>query len=202
MKENDSTRNEEVGEEMTKRDDMFNLQKLRLSQDFAQEIMVKKVVLTIPVRKPNRQEFIRVRPEEEWRLQTCVLTLKEDRETYLVEPDLWPELSGEVVPTILFTTINRQKVTFLWPVRLPNTEGRHDHWSKSALGAADMAQETWIRLESNLNLGAYEPYVAQGDIPEPEWPEISFQDILSIAFKDRFIRNSDHPVIRRLRGLS
>ena len=181
--------------------DDFDWGRLRLSQDFSELIAVKKVTLTVPVRKPNRQEFIRVRPGEKCRFQTCVLTLKEERETYLVDRELWPILPGEIIPIILFTTINRQGVLFMWPVRLPSGDGRHDHWSRSAFEAAEMAESGWVRIAANMSLGAYEVYKAQGDVPEPEWPELSLEEILRIAFKDMFIKDLDHPVIRRLRGL-
>jgi hypothetical protein len=183
-------------------DDLFDMEKLRLSQDFGETLGVKKAIITVPVRKPNKQEFVRVRPGEDWRLETCVLTLKEDRETYLVGRGLWDDLSAEIVPTMLFTTINRQGVLTLWPVRIPSSDGRRDHWSGSALEAAEMAQLRWIRLVPNMSLGAYEPYEARADLPEPVWPEISFQDILRIAFKDAFITDLSHPVVWRLRGLA
>lgn len=43
--------------------DMFDLTRLRLSQDFGASVGVKKALLTIPVRKPDRQWFIRVNPD-------------------------------------------------------------------------------------------------------------------------------------------
>ena len=52
----------------------------------------------------------------------------------------------------------------------------------------------------NKFLGAYEVYQAAASIPEPEWPDITFQEILRVAFKDQFISSQDHPVLRRLRG--
>jgi hypothetical protein len=181
--------------------DSFDFEKLRLSQNFSELAGVKKAIITIPVRKPNRQEFIRVRPGEEWRLETAVLELKEERETYLVDNTLWPILANEIVPKVLFTTINRQNILSLWPVRLPGEDGRLDRWNRSALEAAELAQKRWIRLSANMSLGAYEVHTAEADFPEPEWPEISFKEILKIAFKDNFIRTSDHPVIQKLRGL-
>lgn len=51
-----------------------------------------------------------------------------------------------------------------------------------------------------MSLGAYEIYQATGDFPEPTWPEATFQEILEIAFKGKFIRSMDHPVVKRLRG--
>ena len=65
---------------------------------------MKKALLAVPVRKPNKQEFVRVHPDEAYRLETAVLELKEERETYLVERALWDELAGEIVPKVLFTT--------------------------------------------------------------------------------------------------
>ena len=52
----------------------------------------------------------------------------------------------------------------------------------------------------NRSLGAYEVYDATGKLPDPEWPEVSFQELLRIAFKDRFIESLDHSVIKRLQG--
>jgi hypothetical protein len=178
----------------------FDLSKLRLSQDFAEKVGAKKARIIIPVRKPSRQEFIRVHPDDSMRLETAVLELKEDRETYLVDPALWSELPGEVVPKVLFVTMNRQGVLTLWPIRLPGADGRHDAWNQSALEAARMAMKAWIRLAANMSLGGYEVYQATGDLPEPEWPELSFQEILEIGFKGKLISDLNHPAIRRLRG--
>ncbi len=180
--------------------DLFNLSRLRLSQDFAQSVGVKKALLTVPVRKPGRQDFIRVHESPDWWLETAVLELKEERETFLVDPDLWSELPGEIVPKALFTTINRQNVLTLWPIRLPGEDGRQDEWNRSALEAAQMAQSRWIRVVANLSLGAYEVFEAISELPDPDWPDTTFQQVLQIAFKDSFIRTLDHPVIRRLRG--
>ena len=43
---------------------------------------------------------------------------------------------------------------------------------------------------------------AADTIPDPEWPTLSFQELLRIAFRDRLIDRLDHPVIKRLRGLA
>ena len=73
--------------------DPFDPASLRLSQDFASSIGVKRVFTRIRCGKPEKHEFVRVRPGEEWRLETCLLELKgsQDKpgqETYLVAPAL------------------------------------------------------------------------------------------------------------------
>ncbi len=178
----------------------FDPASLRLDQSFAESAGVKKLITTVPVRKPNRQDFIRVRSGEDWRIQTAVIELKEDRETYLVSKEMWPELPGEIIPVSLFTAINRQGVLILWPVKLPGDDGRWNEWNRSALEAAEHATTQWIRIAANMSLGAYEIYEATGNLPDPEWPDLEFGEILKLAFRDRFVTAPDHAVVKRLQG--
>ena len=193
------TDNQVEAQEMSQTE-QFDISRLRLSQDFASSIGVKKLLTTVPVRKPGKQDFVRVHPDEGWRLDTAVLELKEEREIYLIDQPLWNELALEISPMVLFTAINRQGVVFLWPVRLPGEAGRPNSWNQSALEAAQKAMDRWVRVSANMSLGAYEIFEAVADIPEPEWPDVSFQEVFNIAFRDRFITDFDHPVLRRLRG--
>jgi hypothetical protein len=182
--------------------DPFDPANLRLSQDFSAHLGVKKALLTVPVRKPDKAWFVRAHPDEGYRLQTAVLELKEERETYLVAPALWPDLAAEATfsPRMLLTATNRQGVLFLWPIRLPGHDGKLDDWNRSALEAAQLAQEQWVRVTANMPLGAYEVFVATGQHPDPRWPEQPFADLLKAAFKDRLIDSLEHPVLRKLRG--
>jgi hypothetical protein len=76
----------------------FDPARLRLSQDFPSAAGVKKVITTVPCRRPPDQEFVRVRPGEERRLETGMFEDKVRRENYLVEPSLWPELLDQIRP--------------------------------------------------------------------------------------------------------
>jgi hypothetical protein len=178
----------------------LNLSELRLSQDFSETAGVKKVIMTIPVRKPGRQDFFRVHPSPDYYLETAVLEHKQERETYLVGRGLWSELPGEIVPKALFTVINRQNVLSIWTVRLPGRGGRLDPWNQSAIDAVNIAKKQWIRMASDMNLGAYEVFMATAELPDPVWPELTFEEMLKIAFKDKFIRDFDHPILCQLRG--
>lgn len=184
--------------------DPFDPASLRLSQDFAAGMGVRKALLTVPVRKPDKSWFVRVHPDPAYRLPTAVVELKEERgsETYLVHQSLWPDLAGESTfsPRALFTAVNRQGVLFVWPIRLPGSDGRVDEWSRTALEAADMAAKGWIRVAANMGLGAYDVFHATGNLPDPEWPDLPFQQLLRVAFRDRYIRDVNHPVLRKLRG--
>ena len=182
--------------------DPFDPVRLRLSQDFALGLGVKKALLTVPVRKPSKEWWFQIHPGEGYRIETCVIDLKEDREVYLVERSLWPELAGESTfsPRAIFTAMTRQNVLFLWPVRLPGPDGKLDDWNPSALEAADRASGRWVRMASNMHLGAYDVYETQATWPDPQWPTESLSALLRVAFKDRVIETPDHPVLKGLRG--
>jgi hypothetical protein len=182
--------------------DPYNLNNLRLPQSFTETAGVKKLLKTVPVHKPNAQDFVRVHPSPEYRENFPVIELKDEREEYIVTADLVPELVGEFVSKTLFTAINRQGVVFLWPVRLPDPEGKQMEWWRSMREAAELAMKQWVRTKANISLGAYEIFVAEGTISEPVWPEATYQDLIKLAFRDRLISSLDHPVIKRLRGLA
>ena len=133
--------------------DPFDPANLRLDQSFTETVGVKKLRLTIPVRKPSPQDFVRVHPDPAYRENFPIIELKDEREEYIVTAALVPELANEFVTKTLFTAINRQGTLFLWPVRLPPRrrqeprvvalgarscrdgdvelgacEGQHEHW--------------------------------------------------------------------------
>ena len=181
-------------------DDPFDLNRLRLTPEMLETASVKKLLTTVPVRKPLPQDFVRVRPEPQYRETLAFIELKDDRETYIVDLGAVPELGGECFFATLFTATTRTGVLFMWPVKIPTADGRISEWNMSAATAAQHAMKGWVRVRSNMSLGAYEIFEAEGSIPEPTWPELSFDAILRIAFKDRVIRSLDHPVVKRLRG--
>ena len=102
----------------------------------------------------------------------------------------------------LVPTISRQSALFIWPVPLPSEDGRRNAWTDTAQEAMRLAQEHWVRLMPDMGLGAYCIYRAEGQLSDPVWPDKSFEELLEIAFKDRVIDSPDHPVVRRLRGLT
>jgi hypothetical protein len=181
-------------------DDPYDLDKLRLSQSFIQTAGVKKLLRTVPVHKPNPQDFVRVHPSPEYCADLPIVELKDEREEYVVGPDLVDELVGELAPKTLFTAINRQGDPFLWPVRLPSPDGKQLDWHLSMREAAELAMTQWVRVKASMSLKAYEMYVAEGAMSDPVWPEVSFQELIKIAFRNRLITSLDHPVIKRLRG--
>lgn len=184
-------------------DDPFNPETLRLDQSYLQQPAAKKLLTTVPVGKPGKQDFFRVHPADDYRLAAALVELREERETFLVLPRFVSELGdGEFFGAVLHLCINRQKVLRIWPVKTASPDGRQNAWQISAAEAAERAMKTWVRLKPNMSLGSYEIFEAVGNFGEPEWPELPFMEILRIAFKGHVIEGPDHPVVHRLRGVT
>jgi hypothetical protein len=87
-------------------------------------------------------------------------------------------------------------------VPLPGPDGKDNPWWSSARDAAKEAQKFWVRIWSNMNLGAYEFATSPKKKAEPKFPPETFQELVKIAFKDgRLIDSLDHPVVKQLLGL-
>jgi len=179
---------------------VLDLDQFRLPQDFGDVVGVKKVLTKIPVKKPDRQAFIRVRPEPEYQFQTSLLELKEEREYYLLGPDALSACPNEAIPMILYLAITRLGSLFIWPVRLPKSDGRDNEWHASAREAAVHAQHAWVSVRSNPDVRGYDVLLATATIPEPQWPDKPFNELLAIAFKGRIILDPFHEVLLRLAG--
>jgi hypothetical protein len=182
--------------------DPFDIENLRLDQSFVSTAGVKKLLTTVPVRKPHKQELVRVHPDEAYRVQAAIIELRDDREVYLVIGPVASQLPGETTPVILYTTVTRQGVVLLWPVKLPRVDGKVNEWHRSAREAAERAMADWLFVRADISLGAYTMHIATATIPDPAWPTETLKELLKIGFRDRLIDTVDHPVLKRLRGES
>ena len=179
----------------------FDLESLRLKQDFSETLGIQKVLTHVPVRKPNKSNFIRVHPSEEYRVEIGIVELKTEREIYLVTPAMMsePGIYELVVPARLVTYITRQGVLALWPLKLEK-DGRLNPWHESALDAAQMAEKQWVSVRADMSLGAYQIFLATAELPEPEWPEHTFSELVRLGFKGLIVDKPDHPLIQQLTG--
>ena len=134
-------------------------------------------------------------------MTAAIIELKdENREKFLLLPTVAAQLPGEYNMSVLHTCIDRQNNLRIWPVRLPSPDGRVNMWHRSAAEHAEVAMTKWIRIKPNMSLGAYDRFETTVVIPDPEWPDLPFNEILRIAFRDRVITSLDHIVVKQLLG--
>jgi len=90
---------------------------------------------------------------------------------------------------------------FIWPVKLPGPDGHKNEWHTSAHMIASQSVTRWVRMWSNRKLGAYEHQIAEANNPDPTFPDLSYSEIIKIAFKDNpLIKSHNHELMKRLRG--
>jgi hypothetical protein len=108
----------------------------------------------------------------------------------------------DVVPTLLQLAISRNNTIFIWPLKIPQPDGgRGKRWHESAFDARAWALKGWVKVRSDRSISGYRVFQPEGIIPDPKWPDMSFEEILEIALRGRIIKSSDHPVVRKYLGL-
>ena len=178
----------------------LNAASLRLKPDFGRPAGVKKLLTRLPVKKPDKNEWIRSHPHPDYRVDVNVILQVEgmNRTYYAVTQEVQEEVADLVVPVTLYTIVTRQNTLLLWPVRLPGIDGKdNDSWASSH-DAAERAVSSWIRMEWNGR--AYDVFHATGIKSEPIWPEASIDELLQIGFQGKVIDKPDHLLVQKLRG--
>lgn len=161
------------------------------------------VLVSVAARRPNRQEFFRVHPDPAYRVDATVLEYEgvDGRQIYFIPPAMRSYVPEEAKAVRIFTCVSKQGVLFLWPAKLPSADGMGRSWHESALAIAEKAEGQWVKMVGNRLAGAYEAFVANGDLGLPQWPTEPLGDLLRKAFSgERLIDSPDHDVLRALRG--
>lgn len=171
-----------------------------IASDFHQGL-TKRIVTTVPVRKPNKSSFIRTTSDPKSWQTFGIIEIKDAGAVYLVSPHVAAALQQEnesmLMMANLVLAIDRCRNVFLWPLKVSN---RENDWNTSARRAAEVAKDQWVRVRANLDAGYYDCQVAASQDGDAEWPEEDYETLLSIAFRGRVIMSSDHPVLKDLRG--
>jgi hypothetical protein len=179
----------------------LDAEKYRIDQDFAAHMQARKTTVAVSVQKPDRQHWIYIHPDRSWRMAVGVLEDKANRRTYVVEPRIVPEVTEDLVPKLLVAYVTRQGTPYLWPIRMPDEDGRLDSYSESALVIIEQYAAQWIRVLSNQSDRRYDVLeTPKIDLPQPKWPEGGFSWMFDTAFKNRVIQDLNHPLLQTLRG--
>lgn len=184
-----------------KKPDPFDPARFHMVTSSTKAPVARKIVTSIPVGKPGKQQFVRVRSGDQWRTVCAIVRLAGDDRPYIVDPSVAHYVANDMKLVQLRLGIDRQGNLLLWSVPLPPAEGAENSWNQSQRQVADLAEKRWVRMMSNNAVGAYEVFEAAGEIPEPNWPDLTFAEILEIAFgHGHVIDDRDHPALRTLRG--
>jgi hypothetical protein len=181
----------------------FDLSSVRLSQDYAADHGVEKVITNVPIQRSKKGTFFRVHSGDEFQLNVATLEIKGDTaENYLLTASVLGLVPDMEKPVTLRLAVDKNGNPFLISVPLPSSDGRRNSWSDSLAEAVKIAETKWVRTSANMNAGCYNVHVATALIDEPVWPNLTFGALLEIAFRGRIISSPDHLVLRQLMGLA
>ena len=153
-----------------------------------------QVVLQVKFGRPRAQEWVRCHPEPERMKYFNAVRDQKTSKLFIVNPRVLSLVGTQARLYRVRQAITTDGELYLWPAPV---EGRLES-DITHLNAQQAALSQWIRIEwDGKAFVAVEP---QGDMGEPEWPELTFQQVLEMGLAGHLINNADHVLIRRLQG--
>jgi hypothetical protein len=178
----------------------FDITSLRIPSNFGATLGVKKILNLVPVGKPTPTQFFRSHTNDAMQFNAMLLAPKGSQENYLVTHQVAGHIPELVKSVTLMLVIDRQNNLRLVPVPLPGPEGQRNPWHQTLLDAITLSKTNWLRINANLGNGGYDVFQAQVELPDPEWPDHTIDEIIKVAFRGRIINDLAHPVVQGLLG--
>ena len=180
----------------------FDPSRFAMPSTGAEEFGTRKIRSIIPVSKPGKMEWVHLLDDEDFLVPgAALLDLQDGGRMYLVVPDIAAQLDDDVRLYTLAPALTRQDKLFLWPCPMIRPGETPIPWHASHNDAFNAARSGWIRMKSNRACGFYDIIEQEKIMPEPDWPDMSFADMLQTAFNDdHIVDRDDHPALRRLLG--
>ena len=163
----------------------LDFSKFKISSGSSDLPVARKLILHVPVTKAAKQRYVRVHRDKGYHFECALLNLEGEDRPFLLSPEIAQTIAKDAKRVTLKLAIDRQGNIFLWPVPPIPEDGNDNPWNQSQREVAELAKTHWVRLTSNRSVGCYEPIVAQGDIPEPVWPELTMDEILTMVVSEQ-----------------
>ena len=153
--------------------------------------------------------FIQVRPAEivdgveVWQATMDMVGFRDEGgggfsdEILVPDPDILMDLPENAVIQRfrVYYCVTQRGRPHLWRVRLPGDDGKMWPQWEMQHDAAEVAERIWITLNAETM-----PIPAPTQDREPQWPDLTWGEVLQKAFKDKIVDDPDHPLLKRLRG--
>jgi hypothetical protein len=180
----------------------FDPKRLRLNMVPIDTLRSKEIIVRALVGRPSSQMYFRVHPLPEYQLDTAIIKWDDDRQVYLIAPECRRFLINDSKRVRLYYYITDTGAIGLWDVGLPAEFGKSCLWWDTAHAAAREAMTKWIRISTDNRANMYKTFEHTAMKDEPAWPDLTMTQILELAFTGRIILDADHPIIKRLMGMS
>lgn len=145
--------------------DPFDPANMNFNQSFDGGPKVRKILVNVPVVKPNKKDFIRVHPTMCSR-SVVLVEVENDakKDAFYITPAISRMgviPSGDATIYDLRLYCNRKADVFVWPMKLQTADGSEMDWFITAKEVAKLAESQWLRVQSNKAISSYEPLVAK-----------------------------------------
>ena len=195
--------NAEANNEVKLKKPKIDLERVRARADRQIDLGVATEYTVIPIRNPKPDEFFRCMPDENYSMDTYILSLKTENEWYLIDPDILPEiqLESQLRVMTLYVCVTMNSTPFVTCIPQPDEMGKINSWHTSGHRTMEEAKLCWVRRQADIANGGYVITKAMNaKLPDPKWPTMTLSEIIDRAFDKFYIDDINHPVLQRLRG--
>jgi hypothetical protein len=195
--------NAEANNEMKLKKPKIDLERVRARADQSIDLGVTTEYTVIPIRNPKPDEFFRCMSDEDYSMDTYILSLKTENEWYLIDPDILPEiqLESQLRVMTLYVCVTMNSTPFVTCIPQPDEMGKINSWHTSGHRTMEEAKLCWVRRQADIANGGYVITKAMNaKLPDPKWPTITLSEIIDRAFDKYYINDFQDPVLQRLRG--
>ncbi len=181
----------------------IDLERVRARADQSIDLGVTTEYTVIPIRNPKPDEFFRCMSDEDYSMDTYILSLKTENEWYLIDPDILPQiqLESQLRVMTLYVCVTMNSTPFVTCIPQADEMGKINPWHQSGQIAMEEAKQCWVRRQADKANGGYVISKAiNAKLPDPKWPTMTLSEIIDMAFDKFYINDIQHPVLQRLRG--
>jgi hypothetical protein len=176
----------------------------------ASNVTVKRIVArpVIKITRKPKNMWFRAHPDPDMSLHASLFHDEAEDgsgtgQMYYIAPAMRddPLLANRLRYFVITPIITRANVVLLWPVPVALQGAKNYAAWVSSKNIADTGRTEWVSFAWNEHARDYDLATAEGHIDEPKWPEGALNDWLKEAFLGRIVRDDEHELMIRLRGL-
>ena len=201
--EDQDSPNAEPNNEVKLKKPKIDLERVRAKADQSIDLGVTTEYTMIPIRNPKPDEFFRCMSDEDYSIDSHILSLKTENEWYLIDPDILPEiqLETQLRRMTVYVCVTMNSTPFVTCIPQANDLGQINSWHQSGHITMEEAKQCWVRRQADKANGGYTITKAMNaKLPDPKWPTMTLSEIIDRAFNKFYIDDINHPVLQRLRG--
>lgn len=184
--------NAEANNEMKLKKPKIDLERVRARADQSIDLGVTTEYTVIPIRNPKPDEFFRCMSDEDYSMDTYILSLKTENEWYLIDPDILPEiqLESQLRVMTLYVCVTMNSTPFVTCIPQPDEMGKINSWHESGHVTMEEAKQCWVRRQADKANSCYLVTKAMNaKLPDPKWPTITLNEIIDRAFDKYYIND-------------